>query len=60
MLGGELRLGLSLQAFEDFTVLVLMAANGNGLVQAVQAHVLLAVGVFLVYVWASHKGPFIE
>ncbi len=59
-LGCELRLALGLEAFEYFTVLVLMAANSDGLGQSVQAHLLLAVVILLVYTWTSHKGPFIE
>ncbi len=58
--GGELRLGLVLEVFEYFTVVVLVAANGDGLGQSVQAHVSLAVRVSLVYVWTSHRSAFIE
>ncbi len=58
-LGCELRLALGLEAFEYFTVLVLMAANTDGLGQSVQAHLLLAVVILLVYIWTNHKGPFI-
>ena len=56
--GGEFRLALCLEAFEDFAVLIIVTTKGDGLGQAVQPHVPLAVGVLLVYEWANHWGPF--
>ena len=57
--GGEFGLGLSMEAFEGFAVLIIIVATkSDGLGQAVQPHVPLALRVFLVYKWTSHRGPF--
>ncbi len=56
--GGEFRLGLCLEAFEGFAVLIIVATKGDGLGQAVHPHVPLAFEILLIYKWASHNGPF--